>query len=138
MGGAALGPQGRLEDAIDAFVQIFNGDNGGWLICWTLGNMCSIAVFNFAGISVTKELSATTRNVLDQIRVVLIWCVFIIPLGPYLCILQDHFTWTAPIGLVILICGVFIYNDIIIMPAVRKYILKKEESPMITEKDLEK
>ena len=55
-----------------------------------------------------------------------------------------------PIGLVILICGVFIYNDIIIMPAVRlaegvwktsndlsrKYILKKAPEP-VTEKDLE-
>ena len=39
----------RFEDAIDAFVQIFDGDNGYWLLAWTLGNMCSIAVFNFAG-----------------------------------------------------------------------------------------
>ena len=61
----------------------------GWTICWTLGNMCSIAVFNYAGtlfhhdnmievlgrnifssgITVMKELTATTRAVLDQIRV---------------------------------------------------------------------
>jgi len=119
MGGAALGPQGRLEDAIDAFVQIFNGDNGGWLICWTLGNMCSIAVFNFAGITVTKELSATTRAVLDQIRIIIITIAFTVPLGDYLCALQQYFHYTMPIGLVLLIVGVFVYNDVIIMPFIR-------------------
>jgi len=134
-----MGPNNRFEDMIDGLKMIFDvgPDNGGWLLAWTFGNMCSIAIFNFAGISVTKELSATTRAVLDQIRVVLIWLVFLIPLGPFLCRLQDHFIFTAPIGLVILICGVFIYNDIIIMPLVRKYILKKEKSPLVSEKDLE-
>jgi len=127
MGGAALGPHGRLEDAIDGFVQIFDGDNGGWLICWTLGNMCSIAVFNFAGITVTKELSATTRAVLDQIRIILITIVFTVPLGAYLCRLQQYFHFTMPIGLVTLICGVFVYNDIFIMPFIRKYLLKGKE-----------
>jgi len=126
--GAALGPEGRLEDAIDGFVQIFDGDNGGWLLCWTIGNMCSIAVFNFAGITVTKELNATTRAVLDQIRVILIWAIYLIPLGLKLCLMQGHFHWTAPIGLVILISGVFIYNDVIIMPLIRKYILKSSSA----------
>merc|ERR1712158_91128 len=99
-----VGPNKSLEDMLDGLHQIFAGNNGGWTICWTLGNMCSIAVFNYAGITVMKELTATTRAVLDQIRVVLIYFVFV-----------------APIGLVILIIGVFIYNDILIMPAYRKW-----------------
>lgn len=33
----------------------------------------SIAFFNFAGISVTKEMSATTRMILDSVRTILIW-----------------------------------------------------------------
>jgi len=134
-----LGPNHRFEDMIDGLKMIFDGgpENGGWLLAWTIGNMFSIAIFNFAGISVMKELSATTRAVLDQIRVVLIWMVFLLPLGPYLCRLQDHFVFVAPIGLVILICGVFIYNDIVIMPAVRKYVLKQKVPEPITEKDLE-
>lgn len=40
-----------------------------------LGNIFSIAFFNFAGISVTKELSATTRMVLDNGRTLVIWVV---------------------------------------------------------------
>jgi len=135
LGGAGLGPEGRFEDTIDAFVQIFDGHNGGWLLAWTLGNMCSIAVFNFAGITVTKELSATTRAVLDQLRVVLIWAIFLIPFGPYLCRMQDTFHYTAPIGLTIMIGGVWLYNDVIIMPLIRKYILKTEPAAENSDKE---
>lgn len=39
----------------------------------------SIAFFNFAGVTVTKELSATTRMVLDSVRTLVIW-IFSIPL----------------------------------------------------------
>lgn len=39
------------------------------------GTIVSIAFFNFAGISVTKELSATTRMVLDSVRTLVIWLV---------------------------------------------------------------
>lgn len=38
-----------------------------------IGIMLSIAFFNFAGISVTKELSATTRMILDSVRTIVIW-----------------------------------------------------------------
>jgi hypothetical protein len=40
-----------------------------------LGNLFSIAFFNFAGVSVTKELSSTTRMVLDSGRTLIIWAV---------------------------------------------------------------
>jgi len=116
-----VGPNKSLEDMLDGLHQIFAGNNGGWTICWTLGNMCSIAVFNYAGITVMKELTATTRAVLDQIRVVLIYIVFLMPFGPFLCKERDHFVFVGPIGLVILIIGVFVYNDILIMPAYRKW-----------------
>jgi len=118
-----VGPHKSIEDMLDGLHQIFAGDNGGWTICWTLGNMCSIALFNYAGITVMKELTATTRAVLDQIRVILIYIIFLtLPLaGSFLCKERDHFVFVAPIGLVILIIGVFIYNDILIMPAYRKW-----------------
>jgi len=118
-----VGPHKSIEDMLDGLHQIFAGDNGGWTICWTLGNMCSIALFNYAGITVMKELTATTRAVLDQIRVILIYIVFLtLPLvSSFLCKERDHFVFVAPIGLVILIIGVFIYNDILIMPAYRKW-----------------
>ncbi|XP_003378025.1 hypothetical protein Tsp_02190 [Trichinella spiralis] len=42
------------------------------------GLIVSIAFFNFAGISVTKEMNATTRMVLDSVRVFFIWGVSLI------------------------------------------------------------
>jgi len=39
------------------------------------GNIVSIAFFNFAGISVTRELSATTRMVLDCMRTLVVYVV---------------------------------------------------------------
>ena len=88
-------------------------ENNYWLLGWTLGNMCSIAVFNWAGragarysqfsqdsplsagITVAKKVDATTRAVLDQLRTVIIWAVFIIPFGPALCRVQQYFHFTA-------------------------------------------
>ena len=42
---------------------------------WCAGNILSIAVFNYCGITITKEMSATTRQVLDGGRVIIIWVV---------------------------------------------------------------
>lgn len=67
-------PRGVMEDAIDAFVQI---KNNHLLLVPITGSIISIAFFNFAGISVTKEISATTRMVLDSIRTLVIWAVSI-------------------------------------------------------------
>jgi len=39
------------------------------------GTILSIAFFNFAGITVTKEISATTRMVLDSVRTLFIYVV---------------------------------------------------------------
>ena len=49
-----------------------------------VGNVVSIAFFNFSGISVTRELSATTRMVLDSLRTIVVWAVSAVwdPLNP--------------------------------------------------------
>lgn len=38
-----------------------------------LGITVSIAFFNFAGLSVTQQMSSTTRMVLDSTRTIVIW-----------------------------------------------------------------
>ena len=48
-----------LEDAYDGVYQLANNPELALAFC---GTIVSIAFFNFAGISVTKELSATTRS----------------------------------------------------------------------------
>jgi hypothetical protein len=65
-------PEKRIEDAVDAFYMI---KNNLLLLVPISGTVISIAFFNFAGISVTKEMSATTRMVLDSVRTMVIWGV---------------------------------------------------------------
>jgi hypothetical protein len=57
-----------LEDAYDGVYQLAHNPELALAFC---GTIFSIAFFNFAGVSVTKELSATTRfrnisNILTQ------------------------------------------------------------------------
>ena len=50
------------------FCRFYRLGHNSIVLMATLGNIVSIAFFNFFGISVTKEMSATTRMVLDSVR----------------------------------------------------------------------
>lgn len=95
---------GVIEDAPDAIVQILNNP---FLIMAICGTIVSIAFFNFAGISVTKELSATSRMVLDSVRTMVIWMVSI-TLG------WQNFHPLQIIGFISLLCGMMLYNSLVI------------------------
>jgi hypothetical protein len=95
-------------------------------------HILSIAFFNFAGISVTKELSATTRMVLDSVRTLIIWA-FSLALG-WQQFVYLQVTRLAPgrhqhslqiIGFILLILGMFVYNDLIIGPFVRRTLVPR-------------
>ncbi|XP_018015720.1 solute carrier family 35 member F6 isoform X2 [Hyalella azteca] len=102
-------PRGTLEDPIDAFIQL---SNNPMLVVAVLGNVISIAFFNFAGVSVTKELSATTRMVLDSVRTLVVWLTS-------LALKWQPFHYLQPIGFIVLVLGMFIYNDVLILPYMR-------------------
>ncbi|KAI1301310.1 Solute carrier family 35 member F6 [Halotydeus destructor] len=102
-------PEDRLEDAIDGVHQIMNS----WQVATGfLGTIVSIAFFNFAGISVTKEMSATTRTVLDSVRTFVIW-IFSLSVG------WQGFSGIQLLGFIVLLAGMFLYNDVIIRPTIR-------------------
>ncbi|NXV80800.1 S35F6 protein, partial [Atlantisia rogersi] len=95
-------PRRVLEDPLDAFCQI----RGCPLILLALlGNISSIAFFNYAGISVTKELSATTRMVLDSLRTLGIWAVSL-ALG------WEPFHGLQILGFGVLLVGAALYNGL--------------------------
>ncbi|XP_074845163.1 solute carrier family 35 member F6 [Carettochelys insculpta] len=96
------GPRRVLEDALDAFCQI---GRQPLIALALLGNISSIAFFNFAGISVTKEISATTRMVLDSLRTVLVWAVSL-ALG------WEAFHGLEILGFLILLAGTALYNGL--------------------------
>ncbi|XP_042301590.1 solute carrier family 35 member F6 [Sceloporus undulatus] len=102
-GGSFSGnPRKVLEDALDAFCQI---GRRPLIALALLGNISSIAFFNFAGISVTKEISATTRMVLDSLRTVVIWAVS-------LAVGWEAFHGLQILGFLILLVGAALYNGL--------------------------
>jgi len=109
-------PPYSLEDSIDGFIQL---GNNPLLLVAIMGTVFSIAFFNYAGQTVTKELSATTRMVLDSVRTLVIWA-FSISIG------WQKFQYLQAIGFVVLLTGMSLYNDLLIMPAVRSYMEKKK------------
>jgi len=108
------GPRYVLEDAYDAVYQLAHNP---LLLLAYFGTVTSIAFFNFAGISVTKELSATTRMVLDSVRTLVIWVVS-------MSIGWQDFYYLQLIGFCILLAGMMLYNDIIILPTIKFLAIK--------------
>lgn len=93
-----------IEDFPDAIAKI---GNNMMLLLPTLGVIFSIAFYNFAGVSVTKEISATTRMVLDSIRTLAVW-IFGLSIG------FEVFHWMQLVGFFSLITGILSYNDVIV------------------------
>lgn len=102
VGNFADNPRHVLEDALDAFCQI---GHKPLILLALLGNTVSIAFFNFAGISVTKEISATTRMVLDSLRTLVIWAVSL-ALG------WEQFHGLQVFGFAVLLLGTALYNGL--------------------------
>ncbi|CAF1008858.1 unnamed protein product [Adineta steineri] len=100
MPGSFTGPDRRLKDVPSAFCQMWNNYI---IIIATIGNGFSIAVFSFAGISITKELSSTTRMVFDNGRILTIWLASLI-------LKWQKFYLLSIGGFVFLIIGISIYN----------------------------
>jgi len=124
-------PGGRLEDAIDGIYQIKNS----WQVALGfLGTVVSIAFFNFAGISVTKEISATTRTVLDSVRTLVIWTFS-------LAVQWQAFSFIQLGGFLVLLCGMFLYNDVIIRPGItsifrsRANVIVEDRQPVVEPHD---
>jgi len=107
--GDQINPRHVLEDAWDGLCQLSNNPQLAGAFSLTV---ISIAFFNFAGISVTKEMSATTRMVLDSVRTLVIW-------GVSLAVQWQVFHWLQLVGFIILVIGMCIYNDILIADCLR-------------------
>uniref|UniRef100_A0A8D8BC95 Solute carrier family 35 member F6 n=1 Tax=Culex pipiens TaxID=7175 RepID=A0A8D8BC95_CULPI len=113
--------RGVLEDLPDALVQMKNNFQ---LIMAILGTIVSIAFFNFAGISVTKEISATTRMVLDSVRTLVIWVIS-------LALSWQKFNYLQIFGFAGLLFGMCLYNNILILQTydrVRNAYLQRREN----------
>ncbi|XP_066403755.1 solute carrier family 35 member F6 isoform X2 [Molothrus aeneus] len=95
-------PRSVLEDPADAWCQIRRDP---LILAALLGNIGSISFFNFAGISVTRELSATTRTVLDSLRTLLVWALS-------LALRWERFHALQIPGFALLLAGAALYNGL--------------------------
>ena len=106
-----VGGQDPQENIYDALKMMSNS----LPVCLLfLGTICSIAFFNFSGLSVTKEMSATTRMVLDSIRTVVIWAVCVLapkPYGGQPLQAVNEYTVFQVVGFIVLLSGTFVYNE---------------------------
>jgi len=120
-------PKGLLEDPLDAFTQMNN--RPARLYGYLSLIVVSIAFFNFSGVSITKYMGATTRKVLDTLRTLVIWIASML-----LHFLDDRWTlpsfknqfWLQLAGFFFVVTGIFLYSDLLIMPAIRK---RRKQSP---------
>ena len=99
-------PVPSIENAVMAVRQI---STSRMLEMAVLGNILSIAFFNYFGISVTQSMSATHRMVLDSIRTMVIW-VFSLAVG------WQSFAALQVVGFTILLFGTLVYNELLVVP----------------------
>jgi len=99
-------PMRKIDNSLDAVLQIYHGH---WLLMAILVSIFSIAFFNFFGISVTKQLSATHRTTIDATRVFLVW-IFSLIIG------WEKFKWLQLLGFFVLLIGTSLFNEIIKLP----------------------
>ena len=83
--------------------------NNKLLLMQTLLNLLIIAVYNIAGIMITKHASSAQRSTVDTSKSLLIWIVLIF-MG------KEKFIWGELIGFILLVLGTLIYNEIIEIP----------------------
>ena len=63
------------DDSLDALVQL---GHSPLLLAMLLLYVCSIAFYNFFGLSVTKNLTAVHRTLIDACRTIIVWATELI------------------------------------------------------------
>ena len=66
-----------LEDSLFALKQLGNNPS---LLAYCIMYICSIGLFNFVGITISKILSSPARAVIDTIRTIVVWGFFLLPI----------------------------------------------------------
>ncbi|GAA5978419.1 hypothetical protein JCM10908_004347 [Rhodotorula pacifica] len=104
--GSTPSGRGGYFDAVQGAKDIVNNRN-----VWTSSIViaCSIALFNFCGLAVTRSVSATARSTIDSCRTLLIWAVSLL-LG------WEQFNPLQIVGFAFLVYGTMIYNGVTSFP----------------------
>jgi len=96
-----------LESTPAAYYQITHSTP---LLMAVVGSIFSIAIFNYSGVTVTQQASATARSTIDVSRTILIWAV-------ELLLHWNTFNIIQLVGFIILAIGTLLYNRLITFQA---------------------
>jgi len=94
--------------------------------------MMSIALYNYVGMQLCRNLSAVTRCLVDCMRTGVIWAF---QLGLHYCVSPKYgHPWTANssvqlVGFLLLVVGTFVYNGILTVPALGRKSMKQSLLP---------
>jgi len=100
--------KGGYFDAREGFHEMFTNRT---IAVTSLLIMVSIGGFNFFGLSVTRQISATARSTIDTCRTLFIWLVSL-GLG------WESFKWLQVVGFALLVWGTALFNEIVNPPTV--------------------
>jgi drug/metabolite transporter (DMT)-like permease len=111
------------EDALDSVVMV---ENSTPLLCLVITYIFSCATYNFAGMTVTSQLSAVHRTMLEATRTAGIWAI---DLFVYYCVPGpkpgEHisfgeawmpYSWLQLLGFGLLVVGQLVYSEVIRVP----------------------
>jgi len=93
----------HVEDSFGAMYQMRHNST---LMVMVIGSIFSIAFFNFSGVTVTQQASATARSTIDVSRTIIIWVVELI------C-RWNTFSSLELVGFIVLAAGTLVYNRLI-------------------------
>jgi len=80
------------------------------LIAYGICFIFACSVFNGCGASVTKYSTATTRTIVEQMRVIIIWMFFLLKPG----VGHEEFSGTKLFGFFLILLGVLFFNKIFV------------------------
>ncbi|KAJ3258289.1 hypothetical protein HK103_003770 [Boothiomyces macroporosus] len=110
------GEPGNVFDMYEMYRQIMFPQ-----VLWAgFGIMFSISIFNWCGLAVTQNISATSRSTIDTSRTMFIWMASL-ALG------WESFKSLQVVGFIVLIYGTFLFNDVVSPPFCLKPSVHLEE-----------
>jgi len=105
------------DDSLDAMIQI---SNSLVLQIFCTLYVCSIAFFNFFGISLTKILSSVHRTIFDTLRTITVWAanlfIFYVLHLPQFGEEWSNWSYLQLGGFTLLIFGTLMYNEVFHLP----------------------
>ena len=106
-----LCPHGVIEDTLGAFEEY---GKQPLHFLWSSMVIVVVALSYACGLSITKYGSAAQRTITECARNVVIWIFFMFV--PVFGEITDKFSWYQLSGFLILLFGIFLYNEIIVIP----------------------